>query len=345
MTGSPRLAFCCKYVAEPDDPELSRRMNTTTVTMASLAKAGDGAHARLIAAVAHNLAAIRLQIRDVAARPPIERAFRMVSDILPGYNNALRRPHYDEPELRALVERGLAEAGRSARAGGVRLSMHPDQFCTLASLKPAAVDNAVGELEYHADVFEMMGFAGGWHPGGAHVNIHGGARAAGIEGFRAGFARLSARARGLVTVENDEVSFGLDDLLPLGDELPIVLDLHHHWIHAQGEYIEPDDPRIARIVESWRGTRPVSHVSVSREEVLGRCDARVRPDFAALIEAGLKPGHLRAHSDLMWNAAINDLVGRHLAWSDFEVEAKHKNLASAGLARYLERDAARKAAA
>lgn len=110
MTASPRLAFCCTYVAEPEDAELSRRMNTTTVTMASLAKAGEGAHARLLAAVAHDLSAVRLQIRDVPARPPIERAFRMVSDILPGYNNALRRPHYDEPELRGLVERGLAEA-------------------------------------------------------------------------------------------------------------------------------------------------------------------------------------------------------------------------------------------
>jgi UV DNA damage endonuclease len=39
----------------------------------------------------------------------------------------------------------------------------------------------------------------------------------------------------------------------------------------------------------------------------------------------------------MWNEAINDLVARHMGWSDFEVEAKLKNIASEGLARHVER--------
>lgn len=336
---SPRLAFCCKFMPEDGDVAAARQMNTVTVTMAHLARLGPVAgHDKLMAVVAHNLAAIRRQIDDVAARPAIERAYRMVSDVLPAYNNAVWRPHYDAPDLRDLVARGLAEIGDAARAGGIRLSMHPDQFCTLATLKERAQTNAVGELEYHADVMEMMGFAEGWHPAGAHINVHGGGRAAGIEGFRAGFARLSRRARDLVTVENDEVSYGLDDLLPLADTLPIVLDIHHHWIESRGAYIEPDDPRIARIVESWRGTRPMSHVSVSREDLLVGHDPAIAPDFRRLTEeGGLTPSKLRGHSDLMWNEAVNALVARHLAWSDFEVEAKHKNLASAGLARFVER--------
>jgi UV DNA damage repair endonuclease len=43
------------------------------------------------------------------------------------------------------------------------------------------------------------------------------ARAEGIAGFRRGLALLSDDARNLVTVENDEMSYGLDDLLPLAD--------------------------------------------------------------------------------------------------------------------------------
>jgi hypothetical protein len=39
----------------------------------------------------------------------------------------------------------------------------------------------------------------------------------------------------------------------------------------------------------------------------------------------------------MWNRAVNDLVARHLAWCDIEVEAKAKNLASAQLAEHLRR--------
>lgn len=39
----------------------------------------------------------------------------------------------------------------------------------------------------------------------------------------------------------------------------------------------------------------------------------------------------------MWNMAVNDLVARHLSWSDFEVEAKMKNIASEGLALHVEK--------
>jgi len=183
----------------------------------------------------------------------------------------------------------------------------------------------------------LMGYGSAWHPHGAHINVHGGAKAAGQHGFRHGLALLSAEARNLATVENDEVSYGLDDLLPLAGELPIVLDLHHHWIATNGEYIGPDDPRIESIVGSWRGVRPVAHVSVSREDLLQGHATDVRPDFAELTASGIKPKDLRGHSDLMWNDAVNALVGEHLVWADFEVEAKSKNLASEGLARNLER--------
>ncbi|HEV7874376.1 MAG TPA: UV damage endonuclease UvsE [Enterovirga sp.] len=337
-TVQPRLAFCCKFMSEDGDADTVRRMNATTVTMAHLARLGPIAgRDKLLAVVGHNLEAVRRQILWVAARPSIERALRILSDILPAYNHPLWRAVYREPDMRDLVESGLAAAGKAAREGGVRLSTHPDQFCVLGTLKEGALANSVAELEYHADMMEMMGLAGGWHPEGAHVNVHGGAKAAGIEGFRAGFARLSRRAKNLVTVENDEVSYGLDDLLPLADTLPIVLDLHHHWIASRGEYLEPDDPRIARVAESWRGVRPMSHISVSREDLLVGHDTATLPNLALLVAAGIKPHHLRGHSNLMWNEGINDLVARHLAWSDFEVEAKHKNLATTALARFVER--------
>jgi UV DNA damage endonuclease len=172
------------------------------------------------------------------------------------------------------------------------------------------------------------------------VNIHGGGRAGGVEGFRRGLARLSQEARDLVTVENDEVSFGLDDLLALADAVPLVLDLHHHWIWTKGEYIRADDPRIPLIAASWRGVRPVAHISVSREDLVAGIGAagagrgeNALPDFAALAAHGLKPRDLRAHSERMWNHAINRLVAEHLSWADFEVEAKAKNLAVDDLER------------
>jgi UV DNA damage endonuclease len=332
-----RLGFCCKYIPEDGDAEAARRMNISNVTMAYLARQEPkAAYDKIAAVVAHNLDVLRRQVEHVASRPPVERLHRIGSQVLPGYTHPSCQAFYRDPSLRALIERSLAETGALARERGVRLSMHPGQFCVIASASESALKNGIEEFEYHAEIMALMGYSGGWHPDGAHINIHAGARGVGAEGFRAGLGRLSETARNLITVENDEVSYGLDDLLPLSDSLPIVLDLHHHWIASRGEYIEPEDPRIARIVESWRGVRPVSHVSVSREDLLSDHDIHVRPDFAALVETGIKPKDLRAHSDLMWNEAVNDLVARHMTWCDFEVEAKLKNIASEGLAHHVE---------
>ncbi|XOC80753.1 UV damage endonuclease UvsE [Microvirga sp. M2] len=311
-------------------------MNTTTVTMTYLARLEPkAAYDKIASVVSHNLDAITRQIEHVAARPALERLHRLSSDLLPGYTHPSCRRFYEDPDLRGLIESKLASAGQNARAHGVRLSMHPSQFCVIASANPAAVANGVAEFEYHADVMRYLGYGEGWHPDGAHINIHGGAKAVGAEGIREGLRRLSETARNLITVENDEVSFGLDDLLPLADVVPLVLDLHHHWIKTEGEYIEPDDPRIRVILASWRGVRPLGHVSVSREPLLAEHDIHALPDYEALIRAGIKPRDLRGHSDLMWNLAVNDLVARHLRWTDFEVEAKLKNVASEGLARHV----------
>ena len=351
MHTQARLGFCCKFVLE-DPPgthatlkaerEATLHMNLTSVTMAYLAKLdGSARRAKLGGIVAHNLGALVRQIEWVGARQPLERLLRMASNVLPGYTHPVAAPLYAEPEMRAAVEAGLAEAGALARRLGVRLSFHPGPFCLLASRNPAAIENGLSELDYHAEVMDLMGYGGGWHPHGAHINIHVGAGDPGVAGFRETLPRASRVARDLVTVENDENLFGLDEVLRLADTVPVVFDLHHHWVQSGGVYVEPDDPRIARVIASWRGVRPVAHVSVSREAVAVDCDPGALPDFQALRAAGHAVRDLAAHSDMMWNAAVNDLVARHLAWADFEIEAKAKNLASQQIARHiLERPAA-----
>ncbi len=331
-----RLGYCCLYRPPLPDPAAVQRFNTSGTTIAALSRMTPGdAFEKVLALVARNMAALEAHMRRVATAAPLERMLRIGSDVLPAYTHPVAGWMYREAVMRELVEQGLARVGEVARAGGVRVSMHPGPFCVLASTNPKAVENGVAEFEYHADLMRWMGFAGGWHPHGAHVNIHVGSVATGVEGFRAGLARLSADARGLITVENDEAQFGLDTLLPLSDSLPLVLDLHHHWVQSRGEYIQPDDPRIADVAASWRGVRPVSHVSVSREDVLVGHTADCLPDYAALSAAGATARDLRAHSDMMWNIAVNDWVAAHLAWTDIEVEAKWKNLASGQLAEHV----------
>ncbi len=329
----PRLGFCCRFVPPDGDKAELRRMNLTGTTMAALGRRERPAVLeRLLEIAHHNMAALEAQLSCVAAKPPLERLLRIESNVLPAYTHEVGHWAYAEPAMREIVETGLARAGGIARAAGIRLSMHPGQFCILATRSEAALRNAVTELEYHAEVMGLLGFAGAWHPADAHVNIHAGARAAGIDAFRTGLQRLSAAARGLVTVENDEDAYGLDDLLPLALDLPIVVDFYHHWIASAGEYLRPDDPRLATVIASWRGVRPVSHISQPREELLAGHSPDRLPDYAELVAGGVKRRDLYAHSDLMWNDAMNAWMAEHLAWTDIEVEAKLKNLASAQLA-------------
>ena len=142
--------------------------------------------------------------------------------------------------------------------------------------------------------------------------------------------RLSPEARNTITIENDEVSWGLDASLELADDLALVLDIHHHWVKT-GEYIEPDDDRIYRIIDSWRGERPAMHYSLCRESNLQDADPSVRPNLDILLESGHKKQKLRAHSDYCWNNACNEWALSHWEWADIMVEAKMKNLASGQL--------------
>lgn len=342
---SSRLGFCCTFI--PDIPpggyptrkaerEAVQAMNLTSTTMTFLGGLAPAARrAKLETIARHNLAALGRQIDWVAQRTPMERLLRIASSLLPGFTHPVAKDIYAEPGLRRLIETGLARLGERARAAGIRLSMHPGQFCIIASRNPSAQANGIAELEYHAEAMSMLGYGSGWHPHGAHINIHVGGREPGIEGFRDGLKLISQTARNLLTAENDEICHGLDAVLQLADAVPVVLDLHHHWVESGGDYIEPDDPCIARICESWRGTRPLSHISVSREDLLDGHDPTVPPDFVALTKAGHSRRDLAAHSHLMWNAGINALVARHLAWTDFEIEAKGKNLASTALAEWI----------
>lgn len=327
-SATPRFGWCCQYVPPDGDAGLAKRMNPGTVTIATLTRLGPArAEEKLTEVLRRNLLALQLQLDEVARHPAYRRLLRVNSGLLPAYTHEVGRPLYRQPGIRALVRSGLEHAGRKAREAGIRIGLHPDQYCVLNSATPSTLENAVAELEYHADILRMMGLAGGWHPQGAHVNIHGGGRGEGIAGFRRGLALLSEDARNLLTVENDEMSFGLDDLLPLADAVPIVLDLHHHWVHTRGEYLRPDDRRITAVTGSWRGVRPVAHISVSREDLLADWPADSLPDYTALAARGLTTKDLRAHSQRMWNRAVNRLVADHLSWADFEVEAKAKNLA------------------
>jgi len=165
------------------------------------------------------------------------------------------------------------------------------------------------------------------------INVHISGRK-GPAGIKDALRRLTPEARNCITIENDENAWGIDASLELCNDLALVLDIHHHWCHSGGEYIDADDDRFKRIIDSWRGVRPVIHYSLSREELVGHLPRTIRPDFQTLLAQGYKKAKLRAHSDYMWNDACNDWALSFNEYADIMVESKCKNLASIELYNY-----------
>jgi UV DNA damage endonuclease len=194
----------------------------------------------------------------------------------------------------------------------------------LASDRPEVVNKSIEEFEYHADMARWMGYGKQFQD--IKINVHIAGRA-GPEGIRQAYKRLSPEARNTLTIENEEMTQDLHTVLQIADLVPIVLDIHHHWINC-GEYINPTDNRVKKVIDSWRGLRPTLHYSVSREDVLVGHDRHVAPDHGALIESGHNKQKLRAHSDYYWNDAVTDWALTFRDNFDIMCESKGKNLAS-----------------
>jgi UV DNA damage repair endonuclease len=202
--------------------------------------------------------------------------------------------------------------------------MHPGQFVVLASINEGIVGRSIEEFEYHADMARYMGYGKTFQDFKINVHISG---KQGPDGIRSAYKRLSQEARNCITIENEENSWGLDDCLTISDIVPIVLDIHHHWIR-EGEYILSTDDRVSRVLDSWRGVRPTMHYSVSREDYLVGHDGLVAPVHSQLLLDGYKKQKLRAHSDFYWNQKTNEWAITFLNQFDIMCESKGKNLAS-----------------
>lgn len=336
----PRIGFCCKWLdhathvngIKSNDPV--KLLNTKANTVRWLTENKTKADDKLLEIINHNFSATKIVLGRVATHPRSLRMMRLGSDLLPMYTHPSFRYFYADSTVRKEIAYQFAGIGQYARDNDIRLSFHPGQFCVLASSNDDIVNNSIEELEYHVDMACWMGYGNTWHSNGFKINVHiSGAR--GAEGIIRILPRLSQATRNLVTFENEEIKWGLDETLKLENHTAIVLDIHHHWVKT-GEYIQPNDDRVKRVIDSWRGVRPVLHYSTPRTEyVAAHLDSQGLPDYNAALAAGVKRASLRAHSDFYWCQATNDWAARFLPDFDIQAESKAKNLASSVLAQSL----------
>ena len=336
-TTNKRIGFACKYM-HPDQSqkkklleEIQRPLNTRSTTVAWLNRQSkEVAEQRLWDIMVHNIKSYENLIRYVGGLPNELRMVRLGSDVLPVYTEPTWSYYWKLPDVVKYCEQHFARVGEVARELDVRLSMHPGQFTVLASDNENIVNRSIEEFEYHVDVIRWMGYGTIYQDFKCNVHISG---RKGPQGIIDVLPRLSPEARNTLTIENDEMCWGLDASLELEKHVALVLDIHHHWVRT-GEYISPTDRRFDRVIESWRGVRPVIHYSVSKEDLLNDHDHLVKPNMDVLLDVGYKKQKLRAHSDYMWNHAVNDWALEFWPYADIMVESKAKNLASQKLHKY-----------
>ena len=329
-----RIGFACKWIDGPSQingvkqKDNCKQYNTGSTTVAWLNRqTTEVAEQKLWDLMVGNIESVRKLVEKVGTLDENLRMVRLGSDILPVYTQSVWGRYWRNPDVRAYCERAFGQVGDLARQNNVRLSMHPGQFTVLASESDDIVNRSIEEFEYHVDMARWMGFGQTFQD--FKINVHIAGRR-GPDGIRAVLPRLSLEARNCITIENEENAWGLDDCLTISDVVPIVMDIHHHWVR-EGVYITPQDDRVQRVIDSWRGVRPTMHYSVSREDILVGHAETVLPNMPQLLTDGYKKQKLRAHSNFYWNTAVNEWALSFRNNFDIMCESKAKNLASFAL--------------
>ena len=315
------FGFACMYIPPTGDRKdfVFTKLAASKLDLMSDADAED----RVFRGVTQNIQALRKVLKVISQWPEKLRMFRISSDLLPLYTHPKYSRLYSEFSFHMYLSSTLPKLGQFARKNNIKLSMHPGQFVCLASDREDVVANSVQEIEYHADVVALMGYGrAGYND--FKINIHCSGKL-GPDGFRRSFDLLSPLARNCLTVENAEVSVGLDRILKdrLDKLLPVVLDIHHHWCMT-GEHISATDSRVLRVYDSW-SSRPTLHYSCPSEAIFYP-EADFLPDHASLVE-GHGSQALRAHSNQFKNLHLNKWALSFEDKFDIMCEAKSKNSA------------------
>jgi len=313
-----KLGFVSKYLIDEDKNKYPFKTTTRTYF---LKQPSDKREELLRSLVNNNVIALKNTIQELSLLHRDLRMMRIGSEMLPLYTVPQAQIIYKD--IIKDVESLFLETGNLARKNNVRLSFHPGQYTVLASDNENVVINAIEDMEYHTLCAVLMGYGQTFQD--FKINIHMNGKS-GYEGFKRSFLKLSPECRNMITVENDELSCSLTDVLQARNLCPVVVDIHHNWV-KENEFILPDSDLIKQVKYSWRGVRPVMHYSISKEGLI--------PDkgFSDQNKLGLSKMKLRAHSDYYFNNDLNDWA---LSFTDFDImcEVKQKNLARDKLFEY-----------
>ncbi len=185
-------------------------------------------------------------------------AFRINSELLPLATHPVVGYRIDELENAEEILKLFACARRYAATNHLRLSLHPDQYVVLNSPRREVVESSLCELLHQTKLAELCGAAEiNLHPGGVY-----GDRRAALQRLRCVIAALPRETARRLTLENDDHSYAVADLIDLCGELevPLTYDVHHHRVHPDFLSVEAATELAAA---SWAGRGETPHFHLS----------------------------------------------------------------------------------
>lgn len=235
--------------------------------------------------------------------------FRMSSEMFPFATHADYHETYDMEQFRPILQK----IGLLAKRYGQTLTFHPSQFNQLTSQRDSVVNNTIRDLEFHAKILDMA-----MCDQHSVIVIHGGSKTDGIDNslsrFKKNFNRLDQSTQSRLVLENCELAYSIEELLPMCTEMriPIIVDTHHHNLNP-GTGKKQLSELIQDVLKIWdsRNIIPLFHVSQSR------CDVKESDSITKR----------RAHSDyvnVLPKEILEVTVTRKL---NLDVEAKMKEQA------------------
>jgi UV DNA damage endonuclease len=192
--------------------------------------------------------------------------YRLSSDIFPliTYDQANvdleDLPNFDK------IDAAFDSIAYSIQQTNVRVSCHPSEFNSLASLNQQVIEKTIVELNFYSSFMDRIGCpADHRSPMNLHVHNNNGTREEISNRFYNNFKRLDENCQKRITIENDDklncwsVHELVDIFHPI-TRIPICFDYLHHKCHPNDT---TEVEAINMCYDTWQ-TKPLFHYSESR---------------------------------------------------------------------------------
>ncbi|MCP8312065.1 MAG: UV DNA damage repair endonuclease UvsE [Candidatus Methylarchaceae archaeon HK02M1] len=192
--------------------------------------------------------------------------FRITSDLVPFASHPICKFDWQE-----YFKERFKEIGNLIESHNIRISMHPDQFVLINSLKNIVFENSLKELNYHVELVDLMEL-----DTSAKIQIHVGGiygdKERSIKRFIERFEKLDETIKRRLVIENDDKRYSLKDCLLVNAEtgIPVLFDIFHHELNNSEEKI---NEAFRLFTKTWRkkdGIPMVDYSSQQKGELKGK---------------------------------------------------------------------------